>query len=101
MRFLLIVALTSLMGTASWADDTDQPINFDKQKFLSDWQSMQHDLDQSPSAGIFKKHRYCVICNSGPHLNCDVPVGGEVGRAMCGSYGASQCGGNHVNYNGC
>jgi hypothetical protein len=77
-------------------------IDIDKGKFLQDFEKFQLDIN-GPTAGLFSKHRYCVRCTSGEHLNCDVPVGGEAGRAMCGTYGAAKCksSGGQVDYNGC
>lgn len=71
-------------------------------KFLSEFEAIQRDL-QSGNTAQFPKHRYCVRCTSGEKLNCDVPFGGEVGRAMCGAYGVKKCrsGGGQVDFNGC
>jgi hypothetical protein len=83
------------------AEDAQHQITFDKNKFLKDFEELQKKADTPATAGLLPKHRYCVVCNGTLRLNCDVPAGGEVGRAMCGAYGIAQCGGGQVNYNGC
>jgi hypothetical protein len=77
-------------------------LNIDKEKYVNEFEKLQLEIS-GPTAGLFSKHRYCVRCTSGERLNCDVPVGGEAGRAMCGSYGAAKCksSGGQVDYNGC
>jgi hypothetical protein len=106
MRVLL--ALAFLLGgfVLASAQETyfgNGKVNIDKQQFLKEFNDIQLGIDQPTAsiAGILKKHRYCVKCCDGKRLNCDVPVGGEVGRSMCGSYGLAQCGGGQVDYNGC
>jgi hypothetical protein len=71
-----------------------------KEQYLKEFLEMQLNLDK-PTAGLFSKHRYCVRCNNGKNLNCDVPSGGEIGKKMCESYGMAACGSGHVDFNGC
>jgi hypothetical protein len=80
----------------------DGKVQVNKEAFVQEFDKMQLNID-SPTAGLFSKRRYCVRCTSGERLNCDVPVGGEAGRVMCGAYGAAKCrsSGGQVDYNGC
>jgi hypothetical protein len=95
-----------LCGSALAEDFANGKVSVDKEKVSSEFKTLQAQMGNAKpgefvQAGLFKKHRYCVRCNDGKRLNCDVPVGGEVGRGMCASYGLSACGSGQVDYNGC
>jgi hypothetical protein len=101
MRVLL--GLAFLLGgfVLASAQETyfgNDKVNIAKEKFLKEFNEIQLGIDQPTAsiAGILKKHRYCVKCSDGRRLNCDVPVWGEVGKSMCGSYGLEACGGGQV-----
>jgi hypothetical protein len=104
VRIGLISILLTFIGCPVYAQNyfEDGKLNIDKQKYVQEFEKLQFDIS-TPTAGLFSKRRYCVRCTSGERLNCDVPVGGEAGRAMCGSYGMAKCksSGGQVDYNGC
>lgn len=99
--FSLFTAIAVTGAHAQNYFDTGK-LNIDKKQYLEDFEKASTGISLQ-QAGLLPKHRYCVRCTSGEHLNCDVPVGGEAGRAMCGSYGMAKCksSGGQVDYNGC
>jgi hypothetical protein len=101
LKVALITAL-SLSAFLFTAPARAQTATFGDGKVTIDSKKLDTELSDlmKTQAGLFK-HEYCIVCNNGTKMNCDAPVGGEAGRAICGGRGLAQCGGGHVDYNHC
>jgi hypothetical protein len=103
MRIFFVMFILAL-GSSAYADDlyfNNGKINFDKQKYKSEFEQMQKMSKSKEMQSFLGGHDYCIRCSNGTNLNCSVPIGGEVGRVTCATYGLEACGGGQVDYNGC
>jgi len=103
MRVPALFVYTALVGSIvaiapGSAEQKGQPyfkdgvINFDRQKFKSDFDQHEREAaDPAKAARALRKNEFCIVCDDGTRINCRSFLRGEAGRAACGLKGIALC----------